>query len=53
MLDGWTTSSSSTEDEPSHRRPKQHTPLWGMTGNVNQDQKSLYKEYSWLFGRRQ
>ena len=25
--------------------------LW-MPGNTNQDQKTLYKEYSWLFGKR-
>ena len=52
MLESWTTSNSSVEEEPSHRRPKQNTPLWGMPGNTNQDQKTLYKEYSWLFGKR-
>ena len=51
MLESWTTSDNTVDQEPAHRRPQQNKPIWGVPGNRNEDQKNLYKEYSWLFGK--
>ena len=51
MIDNWTTSSNTDENEPQNRRPQQNTPIFGLPGNGQTDAKQLYKDNAWLFGK--
>ena len=51
MLNSWTTDGETNDKTPSHRQPQQNKPLFGIPGNTSNDQKSMYKEYGWLFGK--
>ena len=52
MLNSWTTDSNTNKDDvPAHRKPQQSVGLSGIPGNQNNDQKQMYKDYAWLFGK--
>ena len=47
MLNSWVTSDTLGDET---EKPRQHTPLYGLPGNVVNDQKQMYKDNAWLFG---
>jgi hypothetical protein len=51
MLNSWTTDNQIEDTTPAHRKPTQQTPVFGIPGNHMDDQKQLYKDYGWLFGK--
>ena len=42
---------TTTKISTTQRQPQQNKPLFGIPGNTSNDQKSMYKEYGWLFGK--
>ena len=52
MLNSWTTDTNIEDTTPSHRHPAQQQAIFGLPGNHLNDQKQMYKEYGWLFGKK-
>ena len=52
MLESWTTDSNIPNKSTTSTNSQQNVPIWGVPGNLETDTKQLYKDHSWLFGKR-